>query len=214
MSCYRVQQGDTLAKIADAFGLASWKRIYDHPENADLRSRRPNPNLIFPGDSVFVPERQDRTESTPTDQTHKFVYDKPVQVLHLAVEDMDGKRLANKPYKLWVDGLFYPGTTDGKGMLEKEIPIQASVGKLVVGDYRWDLGIGDLNPMDDSTPDQGVSGAQGRLLNLGYPVGPLDGIYGSKTAAAIRYFQADEHLPETGELDAATRARLLAVHGI
>ena len=211
---YRVQQGDTLAKIADAFGLASWKRIYDHPENADFRRRRPNPNLVFPGDTVFVPDRQDRTDSAQTNQKHQYVCQKPNQVLRLALEDMDGKRLANQPYKLWIDGQFSSGTTDGQGKIEKQIPIQASIGKLVVGDYRWDLGIGQLNPMDDSTPDQGVSGAQGRLLNLGYPVGPVDGIYGSKTAAAIRYFQADEHLPETGELDAATRARLLSVHGI
>jgi hypothetical protein len=214
MPYYTVQQGDTIAKIARAGDLASWKRIYDHPENADFRQKRPNPNLIFPGDVVFVPDREDRAEHAPVDKRHTYIYHKPTQMLRIAVEDMDGKRLANEPYQLWIDREFSSGTTDGEGMLEKEIPIESSTGKLVVGDYRWDLGIGELNPMDESTPDRGVSGAQGRLLNLGYPVGTIDGIYGPKTAAAIRYFQADEHLPENGELDAATRAKLVAVHGI
>jgi len=214
MPNYSVQQGDTLAKIAERASLASWKRIYDHANNAEFRQNRPDPNLIYPGDVVYVPDREDRDESSSTDANHQFLYKRPKQVLRVAVEDMDGKRLASQPYQLWVDGEQSTGSTDGEGIIEKEIPVKASQGMLKVGDYQWNLGIGHLNQMDANTPDQGISGAQGRLLNLGYPVGPVDGICGPQTKASLRYFQADEHLPETSELDAATRAKLIEVHGI
>ncbi len=52
---YTVQSGDNLSAIARRFGLRSWQEIYNLPENADFRRRRPNPNLIFPGDVVMIP---------------------------------------------------------------------------------------------------------------------------------------------------------------
>lgn len=214
MPRYTVQQGDTLSKIAESFRLASWRRIYDHPENAEFRKRRPNPDLLYPGDVVFVPERQERTETAPTDQRNRYVCRRQKQVLRLAVEDMNAQRLAKQPYELDVDGERSRGTTDGNGMIEREIPVGARKGKLKVSDYRWDLQIGHLNPMEEDTPDGGVSGAQGRLRNLGYPVGPVDGICGPKTEVAVRFFQADENLPVTGQLDDTTRKKLLQVHGI
>src|SRR3954451_13621692 len=52
---YTIQSGDTLSRIAQRNGLASWKEIYFLPENAPFRARRPNPDLIFPGDIVLIP---------------------------------------------------------------------------------------------------------------------------------------------------------------
>lgn len=214
MGNYVVQPGDTLTSIADKFQLTSWKRISDHPNNAQFRRKRPNPNLIHPGDEVFVPDVEPDATSAATDQSHIYTYKRPKQVLRLVIEDMDGKRLANTPYKLVIDGALYSGTTDGQALIEKDIPLSASQGLLKISDYKWNLAIGHLNPLDENTPDGGISGAQGRLLNLGYPVGLVDGICGPKTKAALRYFQADESLQETGELDAATRSKLLQVHGV
>ena len=54
-TAYTVQRGDSLSAIAKRNGLRSWKEIYNDPENADFRKRRPNPNLIFPGDIVMIP---------------------------------------------------------------------------------------------------------------------------------------------------------------
>jgi len=49
----------------------------------------------------------------------------------------------------------------------------------------------------------GSSGAyvltlQSELAHLGYSVGPLDGIYGPKTLAAVEAFQGNDHLPVDG----------------
>ena len=51
--------------------------------------------------------------------------------------------------------------------------------------------------------------AQLALARLGISSGSLDGAIGSQTRAALRAFQQKEHLPATGELDSATKERLL-----
>lgn len=49
-----------------------------------------------------------------------------------------------------------------------------------------------------------VQSLQQRLADLGYSAGDADGIYGSKTAAAVRAFQQAQSLPVTGSVDEAT----------
>jgi photosystem II stability/assembly factor-like uncharacterized protein len=46
--------------------------------------------------------------------------------------------------------------------------------------------------------------AQGILASLGYSVGEPDGVAGTRTVAALRRFQADKDVPQTGRLDEAT----------
>jgi lipoprotein-anchoring transpeptidase ErfK/SrfK len=58
-------------------------------------------------------------------------------------------------------------------------------------------------------PVQNVFEAQLALGRSGISSGSLDGLIGSQTRSAIRAFQEKEHVPATGELDAATKARLL-----
>jgi hypothetical protein len=45
-----------LSAIAKKNNLASWRDIYYHPDNAAFRRRRPNPDVIFPGDVVMLPD--------------------------------------------------------------------------------------------------------------------------------------------------------------
>lgn len=49
---------------------------------------------------------------------------------------------------------------------------------------------------------------QSRLRGLGYAVGPIDGVIGPKTMAAIEQFQMKHGLPATGLLDPATKASI------
>ena len=53
---YTVQRGDTLTKIAREHGFRSWRALYSHPDNAGVRRLRPNPDLIFPGDVIQIPD--------------------------------------------------------------------------------------------------------------------------------------------------------------
>ena len=49
---------------------------------------------------------------------------------------------------------------------------------------------------------------QHRLVDLGYDVGPTDGLLGPRTRAALRAFQADRRLPITGLPDGNTQLAL------
>jgi hypothetical protein len=53
---YVVRTGDTLTSIAKKFKLKSWQELYNFSENAAFRRKRPNPNLIFTGDQLFIPD--------------------------------------------------------------------------------------------------------------------------------------------------------------
>jgi hypothetical protein len=64
---------------------------------------------------------------------------------------------------------------------------------------------------NDGTPDQSSSltmSVQNVLTRLGYYHGPIDGVAGSETGRAVRWFQVIDHLPVTGQIDSATRQAL------
>jgi len=72
-------------------------------------------------------------------------------------------------------------------------------------------GARDARMSKRDAPMQGTAGvreAQQALQDKGYDVGPIDGIMGPKTQAAIREFQQKEGIESSGQLDARTRSRL------
>lgn len=52
---YVVQDGDSLSKIAAAYGKNWEEDIYLNEKNADFKASHPNPNLIQPGDVIYIP---------------------------------------------------------------------------------------------------------------------------------------------------------------
>ncbi|HEX7775108.1 MAG TPA: peptidoglycan-binding domain-containing protein [Parvibaculum sp.] len=55
-----------------------------------------------------------------------------------------------------------------------------------------------------------IAKAQKLLTSLGYDAGPADGVFGPRSAAAIRAFQKDQHIAESGKLTRSLLARLAA----
>ena len=49
---------------------------------------------------------------------------------------------------------------------------------------------------------------QGALKDKSYDSGPIDGIAGKKTEKALRTFQGDQNLPQTGRMDKVTLEKL------
>ena len=81
----------------------------------------------------------------------------------------------------------------------------------------FEYGLDDYaGPYDDDNDALEVSGSpndesrsltisvQKELTQLGYYRGPIDGIAGSETAQAVRWFQSVNHLPVTGQIDSET----------
>ena len=62
----------------------------------------------------------------------------------------------------------------------------------------------------NGTMNGDVRSAQMALKDRGIDPGPIDGVMGPRTGAAIKEFQQRENLTVNGQLDAETRARLLA----
>ena len=45
--------------------------IYQHAKNADLRRLRPNPNILYPGDTVVIPAHELKSFVLATGKRHK-----------------------------------------------------------------------------------------------------------------------------------------------
>ena len=58
MATHVVQKGETLSAIARKYGYTDWRVLFNLPDNADFKKKRPNPNLIFPGDLITLPDRR------------------------------------------------------------------------------------------------------------------------------------------------------------
>jgi hypothetical protein len=204
---YQVNQGDCLSSICSGNGLF-WKTVWALPQNLGLRDKRKNPNILLPGDTLFVPDRDLKYEDRPVDNRHQFVMKgEPVKlkVRLLAA----GKPVSGESYILQIGGRNLQGTTDSSGMLEQEIPPDATDATLLLGKEKlqFPLQVGSLDPPTE------VSGAQGRLNNLGFHCGQVDGIAGPVTRSALLTFQETYKLDQTGKPDAATCERLRSQHG-
>jgi hypothetical protein len=203
MSSYRVQQGDCLSNLAKRNGM-DWKTIWDHPNNAKLREKRKDPNVLLPGDMLFIPDREPRWEKAPTGARHVFSVKPPKAKVRLRIKD-EGKPVAGAAYTVTVDGQeIKRGTTDGGGLIEVEVDADAQrahvempeQGKLYV------LKLGHLDPITETR------GLQARLRQLGFYMGEVDGEYGEVTELAVWGFQMQQGLEATGQADDATRAAL------
>ena len=205
---HTVRQGDTVISLSETHGLFA-VTIWNDPDNAALRQKRSDMNVLMPGDVVVIPDKRLRFEKRPTGQTHRFRRKGIPAIFRFQIFDMHIPR-ANQPYTLTVDGVELKGTTDGSGILQEYIPAQAKSGSLVIGEdkFRLNFQFGYLDPVDE------LSGIQKRLNNLGYDCGTEDGTLNESTTQALLAFQRASDLPRTGETDAATKEKLEEIHDV
>jgi N-acetylmuramoyl-L-alanine amidase len=210
-----VEQGHYVSKLAKQRGFTNFKTIWDHPANKELKKLRTTPNVLAPGDKLFIPEKKPRTEVRSTDSQHKFtLLGKPLK-LRVVVHDVTDKPVSGKPCELKVTDSpdVTPLNTDGSGMVEREIKPDAAKGKLTLKDaglpidLDLDLLIGHLDPLDT------ITGQKARLNNLGYNAGDVNDQVTLQFKSAVEEFQCDQKLAVDGVCGPNTQAKLKTAYG-
>jgi len=202
-----VKQGEYLMRIARMYGFGDPLAIWNASENAELRKVRRSPDVLFPGDVLFIPEREVRDEEGATEQRHVFRGRGRTCKLRLVCKDVDDEPIAHSGCTLHVEGKAYQLVTDADGMIEQVIPSTAERGKLTINQVEVPIFIGHLDP--ENTP----TGEQARLNNLGYYAGPLGKPEEKALRSARQEFQCDRELPLTDESDPPTADALRGAHG-
>lgn len=182
--------------------------IREHSKNAPLFQSR-SEYLLKTGDMIWIPDEPPelRWFSITAGTSKMFVHRKGKRGFKILLRYPDGREVKNKPYTLSVEDETVEGTTDSEGILDAEVPFSATRAEVAVDGYIKKLEIGALEPLHVA------KGYQGRLRNLGYAVGPVDGKVGPRTRAAIRAFQKDEALQESARMNDETLRALGVRYG-
>ena len=234
---HTVREGDSIMSLAQENGLF-WEKVWNHPSNASLRQSRKDPDVLFPGDVVHIPEKEYKEESCATEQKHRFkakgtpakfvmillqsprndekleqVSASPGEYVEPEIEILEDQPCANAPYVLYADGItLAEGRTDADGKLEEPVPTSAHTGWLVIFPGSEKEQTINLNwaCMD---PISETAGVCKRLNNLGYFCPDDAEDESADLRAAVRAFQRQNDLDLSGIADDATRARLEELYG-
>lgn len=205
MPLQKVGSGEGTSSLAKKNGFF-WKTIWNHPENSELRQKRKDHNVLHQDDDIFIPDKELKTVSKSTDAEHTFKRKgEPCQIKLQLFSNQDTPR-ANEAYTLDVEGSLIDGKTDGEGILKHFIPGEAKSARLILrgGEEIIPIQIGYLDPIDT------IIGVQQRLNNMGF-VCPFSDELDEGTQQALRKFQAENDMEETGEIDEATKSKLKSI---
>ncbi len=239
---HTAEENEDIQMIAYEHGIKDWPQVYNHPRNAALKQKRPNPYLLYKGDQVWIPLIAPKEFEAAVDQKHKYVLYPPKTTLLLFLQDDDGHPHGDVKYEVWISGERY-GSGEKKtrkdGLVFEQVPLvdevelrvwfpvpkkgaedndEAETEGVAAGKDFWpaeaegDFDPDDLEVREDAyesivvqlrhlDPFDTVEGVQDRLNNLGYSCGDEKGTMGPKTEQAIREFQSDCSLTETGTID-------------
>lgn len=226
---HEVAQGEYLSKIARHFGFSDYRTIWDAPENKELKDKRKNPNILFPGDRLFIPDRETKEESRATEKRHTFKVQGQKLMVRIALHGLRDRPLSGHETTFTVETDSKDLTTQADGIVEREIAPDADNGRLIDHgpppqpnqvriDREIPFRIGRLDPVKE------VSGQIARLNNLGYNAGDIpDRPFTDKEAddirastrfkSAVEEFQCDFKVQVDGKCGPNTQAKLKEVHG-
>jgi hypothetical protein len=202
-----VKQGEHLPKIAVQYGFSDYQVIWNHPDNAKLKQTRKDPNVLYAGDIVVIPDKDSKEENCATDQRHTFRILGHSLPFKIRVLDYFGDPIADTKCELLIDLVSHELTTDSDGFVNLNIPVNAQRGELRIQNMNLPFRIGTLDPVEE------LSGWQERLNNLGYTAGLTQTPNENTLQSAVEDFQSDYKLTVDGVCGPKTQAKLKEVHG-
>lgn len=204
---YVVQQGDCISSIAHLHGMFP-DTLWNDPKNGELKRKREDPNILLPGDIVYVRDKEERVELCAVGKLHQFRR-KGVPEKLVIVFKRNGEPRANESFILNIDGVNSEGKTDNNGKADLFISPAARKGTIKFSDEgdEFELDLGHLDPVTE------ITGIQARLRNLGLYDGDVDGELTEELKKAIRIFQERNSLSVTGKPDDRLKKCLQDIHG-
>lgn len=213
---HTVAQGETLTGIAKKYKYSSWQKIYNHSANAEFKALRDNPNIIFPGDKVVIPDIEPRYIGVATTKQHVFCLKRPKEMFRMKIQNGAGGALEGAKAVLDVGGQRIEAKLDDTGLLEVPLPEgYDQTGSLEIyldedsdePSHLYEIQLAHLDPIGT------LSGVQARLNALGYECGVVDGVMGNNTRDGVEAFQDEYGLDIDGIPGPKTKAKLREVYG-
>jgi hypothetical protein len=164
MTPYIVRQGDYLAKLAFIHGFDA-DTVWNDAKNDDIRKLRPNPNILAPGDILYIPESKKDELPIEKGTENSYAASVPRVTVVLVFQDPDGAPIASEVYE--VRGLpprdSEPLKTQSDGRAEFTIPLDVRQIEVFfpTKNILFAIRVGDLDPHLER------SGIIQRLRNLG-----------------------------------------------
>jgi hypothetical protein len=214
MKPYVVRQGDYLTKLAHTMGFNP-DSVWAHPKNEALRNKRTDPDMLQPGDLLYVPD--EARERLPIEPGTINAYVARIPRMPVAVKlQVGGAPLSKERYRILGLGPDpIAGATDEDGYLRTEVAVHVREIEVQLVDRKRTLRVrvGNMDPINE------LAGLQKRLQHLGFYQATRGGSENFEAKdppavkAALAAFQSSRKLPATGHLDDDTRAALIAAHG-
>lgn len=194
-----VQQGECISSISFKYGFFP-DTIWNLPENSDLKKLRKDPNILMEGDIVIIPDKRLKKESCQFGKKNSFKRKGVPEKLIFQFLDRNGKPRNNEDYELIINGKPVKNKTDKDGFINQFIPPDAKEAVLLLGENKeiFTFNLGNLDPLEE------ISGVQGVLKNLDLYEGPINGELDEQTVLALKEFQFQNGLDQTGKIDDAT----------
>jgi len=133
-------------------------------------------------------------------------------ITYIAIKlvDADNTVYGDAPYVLHIGDDAIEGRSTVDGIVRAAIPENIVIVTLVVQPYdddpedtvSYNISVGKLDIISN------ITGQQGRLRNLGYDTGVVDGEVGQVTQNAIEQFQQRQQLDVSAEFDDSTKSKL------
>ncbi len=210
---HEVSDGECMWTLARRYGLeveALWAA------NAALGATGRSAKVLAPGDVISLPPAQDEALApVGVGQRVTVACNEPVVRAKLRLLDIDGEPRAGLSALIQIkchDGResAWETTTDGDGCIDEAVPADARTLDLILAvepePQAYHFSFAYLDPIET------IAGVQGRLANLGYHCGSERGELGPLTTRALREFQAETGLAETGAIDGPTKQALEALY--
>ena len=117
MRPYVIRQGDYITKLGHTLGFDALS-VWNDPKNAGLRDRRADPDMLHPGDLLWIPDAPDhRKLSVKVGSSNRYAAHIPKKPIDLKIQ-IGGEALPKEPYMILGLGPEpVEGETDERGHL-------------------------------------------------------------------------------------------------